>query len=112
MKIDTGKDTPQSDLPEGAKFRLGKSSIIGNVTFSPDGTRLAVAGDIGTWIYDAHTGEEVSLLAGHTEYVWSVAYSPNGETVASGSYEENGYGIVQLDFRKQHSKNIGIMSGR
>ena len=78
MNTNNEQDTSQSELPEGAKFRLGKSSIIGNVAFSPDGTRLAVAGDIGTWIYDAHSGEEVSLLAGHTEYVWSVAYSPEG----------------------------------
>ena len=88
MNAEIGQEIPKSELPKGAKYRFGKSSITGNVAFSPDGTRLAVAGDIGTWIYDVQTGEEVSLLAGHTEYVWSIVYSPDGDTVASGSYEE------------------------
>ncbi len=88
MNTEISQEIPRSELPDGAKYRFGKSSITGNVAFSPDGTRLAVAGDIGTWIYDVKTGEEVSLLAGHTEYVWSIVYSPDGDTVASGSYEE------------------------
>ena len=66
------------------KPRLGKGSIY-EIAYSPDSTRLAVASSIGIWIYDAKTGEELDLLTGHTEYVESVAFSPDSNTIASGS---------------------------
>ena len=42
----------QLSLPEGAKARLGKGSV-GEVTYSPDGSLLAVGTNIGIWLYDA-----------------------------------------------------------
>ena len=77
------QDYTQWGLPEGAKARLGKGHITGNITYSPDGTRLAVASSIGIWIYDAHTGEELALLTGHTGDVSGVLFSPDGVTLAS-----------------------------
>ena len=74
-------------LPEGVKARLGKGHI-NNIAYSPDGTRLAVASSIGIWVYDAHTGAEVGLLTGHESGVSSVAFSPDGRTLASGSYDD------------------------
>ena len=71
-------------LPEGAKARLGKGAI-NEVKYSPEGTILAVATTIGIWLYDAKTGEELNLLTGHTASVLSVAFSPDGQTIASGS---------------------------
>ena len=46
------QDSPQWHLPDGAKARLGKGTISGNIAHSPDGTRLAVASAIGIWLYD------------------------------------------------------------
>ncbi|MXY26967.1 hypothetical protein F4Y59_02255 [Candidatus Poribacteria bacterium] len=80
------QDDPQWHLPEGAKARLGKGDI-NEITYSPDGTLLAVASSIGIWIYDTQTGEEVALFVGHTESVASVAFSPDGNTLASGSWD-------------------------
>ena len=80
------QDSPQWHLPEGAKTRLGKGGIS-EIAYSPDGTRLAVASSIGIWIYDAQTGEALDLLTGHTWDVTSVAFSPDGQTLASGSYD-------------------------
>ena len=54
----------QWDLPEGAKARLGKGTIT-EIAYSPDGTRLAVSGSRGVWIYDAQSGDELDLLTGH-----------------------------------------------
>ena len=59
------QDSPQWGLPEGAKARLGKGQISGNIAYSPDGTRLAVAGSIGIWLYDTATHEEVLLTGQH-----------------------------------------------
>ncbi|MDE0297628.1 MAG: hypothetical protein OXN17_03270 [Candidatus Poribacteria bacterium] len=72
------------ELHEGAKMRLGKGEITCKIAYSPDGTRLAVASSIGVWLYDANTGAEVSLLTGHSEEVYAVAFSPDGSVLASG----------------------------
>ena len=56
------------------------------MAFHPDGTRLATAGrDRAVWLWDLARGEEVVRLPGHTSYVWSLAFSPDGTTLASGS---------------------------
>ena len=78
------QDYTQWGLPDGAKARLGKGTVS-EVKYSPDGTKLAVASSIGVWIYDAQTGEELDLFTGHTHSVHSVAFSPDGNTLASGS---------------------------
>ena len=75
-------------LPEGATARLGKGRITGNIAYLPDGTRLAVASSIGIWMYDTQTYQEVALLTGHTSRVESIAFSPDGRTLASGSFDE------------------------
>ena len=51
------------NLPEGAKARLGKGRL-NNIIFSPDGSRVAISTSIGIWVYDADTGEAVSLFSG------------------------------------------------
>ena len=78
------QDSPQWHLPEGAKIRLGKGSI-NEITYSPDGTRLAVATDIGIWIYDMTTHQETALFTGHTDIVNRVVFSADGHTIASAS---------------------------
>ena len=75
--------SPQWHLPEGVKTRLGKGSITGEIQYSPDGKTLAVGSSIGVWLYDAETGKELDLLAGHETYVKNVAFSPDGQTLMS-----------------------------
>ena len=69
----------QWDLPDGAKARLGKGSASG-LKFSADGNRLMVRNSVGTWVYDAHSGVELDLIAGNL--LDSLASSPDGSTVA------------------------------
>ena len=87
-------NTPAQDytklgLPDGAKARLGKGKI-NDATYSPDGTRLAVASSIGIWIYDTAALKEVALLTGHLDDVESIAFSPDGRRLASGGAHWDG----------------------
>ena len=71
----------QVGLPEGAKRRLGKGKI-NDFQYSPDGNYLVTATTVGIWIYDGHTGEELGM-PGYTDFVRSIAFSPDGRTFAS-----------------------------
>ena len=82
----TAQNYTQWELPDGAIARLGKGRIT-QIKYSPDGTHLAVAGGIGVWFYDTSTYQEIDLLTGHTELVTTVAFSPDGKTVATGSWD-------------------------
>ena len=65
----SAQDYTRWGLPDGALARLGKGAIGSGdraVAYSPDGTRIAMASNIGIWLYDAGTGAEVALLTGHT----------------------------------------------
>ena len=79
-------DYTQFALPAGATARIGKGTI-NVIKLSPDKTLLAVAGSAGVWLYDANTGAELALLNGHTAPVSSIAFSPYGDILASGSYD-------------------------
>ena len=83
------QDYTQWHLPKGAKARLGKGLFSGKIQYSPDGTRLAVVGFSRIWIYDTQTYQDLALLTGHQERVTSLAFSPDGETLASGGADDN-----------------------
>ena len=51
---------------------------------------LAVATSIGIWLYNAHTGEEITLLP-QPKQVNVLAFSHDGKTLASGESEYQGY---------------------
>ncbi len=75
-------------LPDGALTRWGTgriSELDRGIAFSPDGQIVAVASAIGVWLYDVATARERALLTGHAGAVQSVAFSPDGTTLASGA---------------------------
>ncbi len=83
-----GDDYRKWYLPDGAIIRLGKGRLGGSdraVAFSLDGQRLAVASGSGVWLYDVVTLRELALFTGHTRSINSVAFSPDGTMLASGS---------------------------
>ena len=87
--------TTAQALPEGAVARLGKGGFDWGdnrtVQFSPDGTLLAVATSIGVWLYDAQTYDDLAFLETNAS-IYSIAFSPDGRTLASGS----DYGKIKL----------------
>ena len=71
-------------LPVAATARLGRGALGEGdraVALSADGRYLAVASEIGVWLYEAATSRALALLP--TESVYSVAFSLDG-TLAAG----------------------------
>ena len=82
-----GGDYQTWGVPSGIRLRLGKGGVgeMDNaVAFSPDGQYLAVSSDIGIWLYDAITYQELALLS-NPEKVSTLAFSPDGRTLVSGA---------------------------
>ena len=77
------QDSTRWGLPERAKMRIGKAPIT-EIAYSPEGWRIAAATREDIWMYDARSGVTLKLLTGHTDSVLTVAFSPSGNTLASG----------------------------
>ena len=79
---------------KGTLERVGRGRVQSFV-YSPDGNTIATAGgwtDNVVQLWDAQTGAHKATLTGHTKQVNSVAYSPDGTAIASGSTD----GTVRL----------------
>lgn len=58
------------------------------LALSPTGTHLAVALDWLVKLFDVEKRQERAVLRGHTGRVEAVAFSPDGSTVATGSWDQ------------------------
>ncbi len=70
------------DLKEGMR----------SLAFTPDGTVLAAAGgnteDFAIHLWDVTNGQAIGTLSGNSGIVWGVAFSPNGQMLASASSDK------------------------
>jgi WD40 repeat protein len=58
-----------------------------DISFHPGGNRLAVAGFQTVEVWDLSTRSKVQVLPGHTNWVYCLAYSPDGKWLATGSWD-------------------------
>ena len=83
----TGSASAQVSLPlrgESGEMILGLGTLVAAV-YSPDGKHIATAGSLGVFLWDAETGALLRTFRGHTDWVRSVAFSPDGKRVLTGS---------------------------
>lgn len=57
------------------------------VTLSPDGKRMAAAVDYSAKVYNLEKKQQCLELKGHKGQVAAIAFSPDGETIATGSWD-------------------------
>ena len=107
--------------PETVSFSVtGNSSSYSNTfsssedgppaaALSPDGKTIAISfsytNTVELWDVETHTN--IATLEGHTNYIWSVAFSPDGTLFATGS-EDN---TVKLWDVETHT-NIATLEGQ
>lgn len=93
----------------------GERGGIGDVTFSPDGTILASA--IGKTVQLWRVGDATRLhqLEGHTGSDISIAFSPDGTTLATGSTDDGTLRLwqvrdgVPLRMLEEHTGQVALM---
>jgi eukaryotic-like serine/threonine-protein kinase len=72
----------------------GHSNVVGEVSWSPNGTYIASAGgyDKTVQVWDATSGQTIFTFRGHSDFVGRARWSPDSARVASGGND----GIVRV----------------
>ena len=101
-----------NDSPTSIPIATSTITVPGirGISYSPDGKELAVACDLGIWIYNVELNIENTLLTreigGHQATVVSVVYSPNGNTLVSAGTDNT---IRSWDARtKKHKFTFSV----
>ncbi|MBR8745347.1 WD40 repeat domain-containing serine/threonine protein kinase [Nocardiopsis sp. MG754419] len=82
---------------------LGSGHVV--PAFSPDGCRIAYPDEDGVHVYTLATGEyEVLFEGGH---VWSMAFSPDGDSLAVSVAGEDSLHVLDLDGGEREDLRVG-----
>lgn len=75
------------------------------VCFSPDG-KTVLSCDYNIHVLDAKTGEQIRVLKGHSPWIRSIAFSPDGKKIASGADDRT----IRI-WNAETGKQIGVLNG-
>lgn len=92
---ETAYSVPTPTTPE---FRpeVPVVSPIASLRFSPDGSVLAVGGYREVRLVDPNSGKVLGTLAGHADYVRSIAFSPDGKMIAAAGGAPQSEGEIKI----------------
>jgi len=80
-EVTTLRELPSLKAPNSGAFAQGDAFVA----FSEDGKRIATGGfDTDTIIWESETGKRLSNLSGRTNMAYNVAFSADGNELASG----------------------------
>ncbi len=87
------------DVRSGTLGRVIEGHALGTtgLSFSPDGSTLATAGNDGVVrLWDVSTGRQVTVLDSEATALVGVAYSPDGRWIAAGARDDDHLRIWEL----------------
>ena len=89
---------PSVPTPTTPEFRpeVQVVSPIASLQFSPDGSVLAVGGYREVRLVDPNSGKVLGTLAGHADYVRSIAFSPDGKMIAAAGGAPQSEGEIKI----------------
>ena len=67
------------------RYSISTGACVYDISIHPDGKRVAAAMSSGAMIFSMTTGESLSSLLGHGASVHTIAYSPGGKNIATGT---------------------------
>jgi RNA polymerase sigma factor (sigma-70 family) len=89
---------------EVRRFDLGDRAWCYCAALSPDGRQLAAGDWQGIHLLDSGTGKEVRRLQGHKRQSWTVAYFPDGKTLASIAHLDRSVRLWDVDTGKERQE--------
>ena len=92
--------------PEGTAARAD-TTAINAIAFSLDGTQLAIATTNGITVSDTYTGKELALFPTPLDSPVALAFSPDGHTLATGSFRE----IRLWNLTTGHPTHASVLKG-
>lgn len=99
IAIISGDNLKVCDATSGEQIFRFKGRVKRSLEYSADGSMiLGCSGnnwdppdqetDYNVKVWDAHTGEQIQILQGHTQMVSDAAFSPDGDRIASASWDD------------------------